>query len=312
MGQPNANEQPPPPPPTVWQVLGERVRNTPGSGLAFAVVPLLILGYFGWYYYGAKQLDRTLYALKLENVEITPQPRWIHTDLKAEVYRLNRLSQLSLLEPSATATIAHAFEANVCVKSVNHVRKLSGGKVQIDVTYRQPAAMVLPDPPPSVDGGVGVYAIDDEGVVLPRAEFSQAQVYDFFVIIVKHLQLDGKNNGFRDPRIGEALPLCRLLEPVRAELRLRCIDVDADGMDLQLAGFNSWQLTVRDKDDRTIIWGHAPGKETKDEMLVEEKIASMRAWLSAPPSSGSAAVLDLRQRRGLGQRLTAMPNSPKP
>ncbi len=72
-------------------------------------------------------------------------------------------------------------------------------------------------------------------------------------------------------------------------------------MDLQLGGFNSWQLNIRTKEDRSIIWGHAPGKETKDEMTVEEKIASMRAWLAAPPSAGAAPELDLRQRRGLGR-----------
>lgn len=309
MGQENSNDQPPPPPPTVWQVMGERIRNTPGSGLAFAVVPLLLIGYLGWYHYGAKRLDVSLYALKLENIEITPQPRWIHTDLKSEIYRLNRLSQLSLLEPSATATIAHAFEANVCIKSANHVRKLSGGKVQIDVTYRQPAAMVLVDQTnmPGMSGpSRGVHAIDDEGVVLPRSEFSSAQVYDYFVIRADKLQLEGKDNiGFRDPRIGVALALCKLLEPVRAELRLEIIDVEADGMDLQLGGFNSWNLTIRGKDDRTIVWGHAPGKETKDEMLVDEKIASLRAWMAAPLSAGTDPKLDLRIRRGLGQRFTS-------
>lgn len=309
MGQENANEQPPPPPPTVWQVIGQRIRDTPGSGMAFAIIPLVLFGYLGWYYYGAKRFDVSMYALKLENIEITPQPKWIHTDLKAEVYRLNRLSQLSLLEPSATATIAHAFEANICIKSANHVRKLSGGKVQIDVTYRQPAAMVWVEnaSQPGTNGPTkGVHAIDDEGVVLPRSEFSIAQVRDYFVIYAPELQLEGKEIvGFRDPRIGVALELCKLLEPYRVDLQLECIDVEPDGMDLQLGGFNSWQLSIRTKEDRLIVWGHAPGKETKDEMLVDEKIASMRAWLATPPSAGSLPKLDLRIRRGLGQRLTS-------
>ena len=316
MGQDNSNEQPPPPPPTVWQVLGERIRNTPGSGLAFAVVPLLVLGYFGWYYYGAKQLDRTLYALKLENIEITPQPKWIHTDLKAEVYRRNGLSKLSLLEPAATATIAHAFEANDCIKTTNHVRKMSGGKVIVDVTYRQPSAMVwvkqLPQPGTS-EVKEGVYVIDDEGIVLPNTEFTQAQVHEFFVIYADSIQVEVKDNAsFRDPRIAEAMKLVKLLEPVRADLNLSRIYVEADGMDLQLGGFNSWLLKISTKDQRGIIWGHAPGKETKDEMLVEEKIASMRAWLAVPASSSGEPVLDLQRRRGLGQRFTSVPGPTKP
>ena len=315
MGQDNSNEQPPPPPPTMWQVLGERIRNTPGSGLAFALVPLLVLGYLGWYYYGAKQLDISLYALRLDNIEITPQPSWIHTDLKAEVYRHNGLSKLSLLEPAATATIAHAFEANDCIKTTNHVRKLSGGKVIVDVTYRQPVAMVqvklLPQPG-AAELRDFVYVIDEEGIVLPNTEFSQAQVNQFFVIKTDDdIQVEVKDNAcFRDPRIAEALKLVKLLEPVRKDLHLFKIYVEADGMDLQLGGFNSWLLKISTKENRGIIWGHAPGKETKDEMLVEEKIASMRAWLAAPASADS--ILDLRQRRGLGQRFTSVPGQPKP
>lgn len=317
MGQEKSNDQPPPPPPTVWQVLAERVRNTPGSGLAFAVVPLLVIGYLGWYYYGAKQLDRTLYSLKLENIEITPQPRWIRSDLKAEIYRQNRLSQLSLLEPAATATIAHAFEANLCIRSANHVRKLSSGKVQIDVTYRQPVAMVLYEPAQSAldpnKTKKGFYAIDDEGVVLPRAEFTQDQVHDYFVIFAQHIQLEGKDTvGFRDPRIPVALSLCKLLEPLRVELRLAIIEVEADGMDLQLGGYNSWELRLRTKEGRNIIWGHAPGKETKDEMPLDEKLATMRAWLAVPATADTATELDLRFRRGLSQRFTSAPSQTKP
>ncbi len=315
MGQDNANEQPPPPPPTLWQVVGERIKNTPGSGLAFAVIPLLLLGYIGWYYYGAKQIDQTFYSLKLENIEITPQPAWIRSDIKSVIYRDNGLSKLSLLEPSATATIAHAFEASVYIKSTNHVRKLSSGKVQIDVTYRQPAAMVYVETPSAnaKETERGFHAIDDEGVVLPRGEFTESQVHDFFVIFAPNIQVETKDNignrGFRDPRIAEALPLCKLLEQFRKELRLACIYVDPDGMDLQLGGFNSWQLTIRTDEKRSIIWGHAPGKETKDEMLIEEKIASMRAWLAAPATAGGPDELDLRQRRGLGQRFTSTPKS---
>ncbi len=145
-------------------------------------------------------------------------------------------------------------------------------------------------------------------MILPSAEFTPAQVHNFFVIRAEGLQIEGKGTlGFKDPRVAHALSLCKLLEGMRNELQLKFIDVYADGMDLQLGGFNSWILAITTKEQRTIIWGHAPGKETKDELVVDEKIASIKAWLAVPPSAGVAQELDLRQRRGLGQRFTSAP-----
>ncbi|MCC6507817.1 MAG: hypothetical protein IT423_01820 [Pirellulaceae bacterium] len=306
MGQDNANEQPPPPPPTFWQRLAERVRNTAGSGLAFALIPLLILGYLGWYYYGAEHLDQTLYGVKLENIELTPQPPWIHSNLKEQVYRENGLSEVSLLEPEATATIAHAFDANTWIKSTNQVRKMSGGKVVVDVTYRRPVAMVFQSPPPGTGNGKGLcYPVDEEGSLLPTDEFSPSEVLNYFMIFAENAA--PSDTAFRDPRILEALQLVRLLEPQRESLQLACIHVQPDAIDQQLGGFNSWIMYITTQDKREIIWGHAPSRETQDEMLVEEKVARMRAWLQKAPGSTTETVLDLRQRLGLGQRLISTP-----
>ncbi len=313
MGQENPNDQPPPPPPTLWQRISERFRKTPGSGLAFAVVPLVVLGYFGWYYYGAEHLDRTLYALKLENIELTQQPPWIHTDLKNQVFRDNRLSQLSLLDPTASATIAHAFDAHIWIKHTNRVSKLSGGKVVVDVTYRRPAAMVYYDQATSsATGGVKgkgkCFPIDDEGVVLPSDEFAPEQVHDYLMIFAPNAAPAGAvGMAFGDPRISEALVLCKLLEHLRVQLRLACIHVEPDAIDQHLGGFNSWVMLIQTEDNREVLWGHAPGKENKDEMNVQEKLATMKAWLSASPASSDVAVLNLLQRRNIGQRLITTP-----
>lgn len=312
MGQENANNPPPPPPPTVYQQWAARFRDTAGSGLAFALIPLLLLGYFGWYYYGAQHLDKTLYALKIENIELTPKPPWIRSDIKAQIYRENGLSQVSLLEPQATATIAHAFDSHVWIKNTNRVRKLSGGKVVVDVTYRRPAAMIYYEPlikPPVTATPKGLcYPVDEEGVVLPGDEFAE-KVHDYFMIFAPNAAPAGKRMAFGDERIAAALALCRLLEPQRVPLKLDCIHVEPDSIDQQLGGFNSWIMHVVTEDKREIIWGHAPGKESKDELSIEEKLVTLRAWLQTPPSATNIAVLDLRQRRVLGPRLITVPGT---
>jgi len=315
MGQDKPNDQPPPPP-TLIQWWSAKIRSMPGGGLLFAIVPLLILGYFGWYYYGAEHLDRTLYALREENIELTPQPDWIHGDVRAEVYRSGALSQVSLLEPQATATIAHAFDAHTWIKSTHRVRKTSGGKVKVDVVYRKPAAMVFYRRAPAIGkpnskANQGLcFPVDDEGYVLPTDHFASAEVHNYFMIYAPNAAPAGDNRmAFGDDRILEALKLCRLLEPLRAPLHLACIYVEPDVVEKQLGALNSWVMSIETKDKRNIIWGHSPGKETKDEPSVEEKIASMQSWLQTPATSSQVAVLDLRFRRTLSQRLVTVPNS---
>jgi hypothetical protein len=290
-----------------------KIRHLPGGGLLFAIIPLLILGYFGWYYYGAEHLDRTLFALREDNIELTPQPKWIHGDIRAEVFRDGALGQVSLLEPQATATIAHAFDEHTWIKSTNRVRKMSGGRVQVDVVYRKPAAMVYYRPtalvgsPSTAANSKGMcFPVDDEGVVLPSADFASAQVHDYFMIFAPNAAPAGDVGvSFGDERIVEALKLCRLLEPMRAELKLECVYVEPDTFDKQLGGFNSWVLNISTGDKRNVVWGHAPGKEMQDEPPVEEKIERMRSWLAAAPSATDVATLDLRQRKNVGRRLTS-------
>lgn len=316
MGQDKPADQPPPPP-TLVQWWSAKIRSVPGGGLLFAIVPLLILGYFGWYYYGAEHLDRTLYSLREENIQLTAQPPWIHGDVRAEVYRSAALSHVSLLEPQASATIAHAFDAHTWIKSTNRVRKTSGGRVSVDVVYRRPTAMVFYHPTPAIGSQEAAkpnrgacFPVDEEGYVLPSDDFASAEVHNYFVIFAPGATpAGGVGMAFGDDRILEALKLCRLLEPQREALKLACIYVQADQLEQQLGALNSWTLTVETVDKRIIIWGHAPGKETKDEPRVEEKIASMQTWLQAPAIASDVPKLDLRYRRTLTQRLVTVPNT---
>ena len=310
MGQENPNDQPPPPPPTLYEWWAHRIRTLPGGGLLFAVIPLLILGYFGWKNFGAEHLDRTLYALRVENIEVTPQPNWIRGDVRAEVYRNGTLSRLSLLDPQATATIAHAFDAHAWIKRTNRVRKTSGGKVQVDVLYRRPTAMVWfqkaavlgtqPEP-----GNKGLcYPVDEEGVVLPGDNFTPDEVPNYFMIFAPNAVPTGESMmAFGDNRILEALKLCRILEPHRSAWKLACIYVEPDAVDRQLTGFNSWMMTVTTQDKRNILWGHAPGKELKDETAIEEKLAILQSWIQNSANSTKAPDLDLRTRPNSNRRL---------
>jgi hypothetical protein len=260
----------------------------PGGALLFAVVPLLILGYFGWYYWGAEHLDKALYAVRIENLETTPQPTWIRTSkVREEVFQNGGLGQLSLLDPQASATIAHAFESHSWVQQATRVTKLAGGKVTVDLIYRRPIAMVHYEGSKSADPNnstrPGFYPVDESGVVLPTSDFDESQVWNYLLIYAEGATAPCDiGMAYSDGRIRQALSLCRLLEPNRIELRLEGVYVVPDD---RLVGTNGWLMWLRTADNKKVRWGHAPGFEVPGEANAQFKLAKLVQWIERGDSS---------------------------
>ncbi|MCA9133604.1 MAG: hypothetical protein KDA45_10635 [Planctomycetales bacterium] len=281
--------------------LASIVQRIPGAAMLFAAALLVVLGYFGWFYYGADHLDQALYSLRFDKLQVTPQPDWIKSDVANEVYTAGRLDRISLLEPRATAAIAQAFETHTWVASITRVTKSAGGSVNVDVVYRRPVAMVYteyyPDPSPENPGPPkltkGFYAVDESGTVLPRHDFTREDVRDYFLIFAQNARPAGEvGMPYGDVRISEALRLCTFLEPHRHRLHLQEIWINHDGVG---SGPSPWTLLVTTEDNREIVWGHAPGTENSGELPAPQKLEQMLAWLQAPrDESKTTARLDLR------------------
>lgn len=291
----NAQSQP------VRQKLALLLQHIPGAALLFAAFLLIVLGYFGWYYYGAEHLDQALYSLRLENLTVTPKPEWIRSDVAEEVYQSNRLDRLSLLDPRANAAIAQAFETHHWVKSASRVSKGVGGKVMVDLVYRRPIAMIYVehDVP---DGAVtrkaaGFLPIDSEGTMLPtQSDFGSEDVLKYFVIYAQAARPAGEvGMPYGDARILEALSLCQFLEPYREQYGLEVIEIHQDRL---ASGPSPWSLTIFTRDKRReILWGHAPRIEQSGELPADEKLKRLLSWLQQPLPATATEVLtiDLRQ-----------------
>ncbi len=292
---------------TNWGRLAQLLQFVPGGALLFAVVPLLILGYFGWYYWGAEHLDKALYAVRIENLITTPQPTWIRsTKVREEVFASGGLGQLSLLDPQASATIAHAFESHSWVQQATRVTKLTGGKVTVDLIYRRPIAMVHYDgskttattnaPPP------GYYPVDESGVILPTADFDQSQVWNYLLIYAEGAMAPCDiGMAYSDSRIRQALQLCRVLETERIDLRLEGIYVVADE---RLVGTAGWLMWIRTADNKKVLWGHAPGNEVAGEANAQLKLAKLVQWRG---EGNSSLQLDLLSPSSSEKKLISGP-----
>ncbi len=245
---------------------------------------LLILGYLAWTLWGAKKLDQTYYALQVENIEVTPQPKWIRSNVAEEVYNGSKLKDLSVLERHASATIARAFDSHPWIRNTLRVQKAAGGKVKVDVEYRQPIAMVFYDAKSSpnkkapADSQLQFLPVDRDGVLLPTQDFSSEQVLDHLIIYAPGAAPMGLIGApFGDNRINEAVKLCELLAPLRRELKLERIYIDADP---RAPNSNRWLLEIgsvaqKGAAARRYVWGHAPGQEGTNEPRADVKLARL-------------------------------------
>lgn len=278
--------------------LATTLQRIPGAALLFAIGPLLILGYLGWYYYGAEHLDQALYSLERANLKITDPPPWIQSNVLDEVFESRGLDRISLLDPSATATIAQAFESHDWVKSTSRVTKSSGGQVDVDLVYRRPAAMVFysPSQPKDAETGepnqAGFFAVDEDGVILPSRDFvDRFEVSGYFTIFAQDARPAGDvGMSFGDARIAEALELCAYLEQDRDALGLQEIWVNQAR---PTVGPSPWILKIVTKDKLEIDWGHAPLVEAAGEPTAPEKRARLITWLEQSRAGSAAHKIDL-------------------
>lgn len=266
----------------------------PGGSLLFALIPLVIFGYWGWYHYGAIHIDRTFYSLKIDQVQISTQPAWIKSSVLEEVFKEKRLDRINTLDPSANADIASAFETHPWVKSATRVRKYSGA-VAVDLVYRQPLAMIQVPYQESESGKwkQGFYPVDQDGVVLPVSDFSQSQVFEFLLIDIENIDRTPTGMAYADVRVHHALKLAQFLEVSgqRSELEIKWLRVTRDN---DVSTGKPWLLQLQTGDNRMVVWGHTPGDEVGGENPPDRKLSDLANWLKSERDKGSqGGQLDL-------------------
>lgn len=273
----------------------------PRGAMLSVVGPLIlaILGYFGWRYWGAERLDRALYSVSAERLEVTPQPQWIPGNVKDEVLSSGALADVSLLDRQATSSIARAFDSHPWVQETVLVEKSAGGHVRVRLTYRKPLALVFCQPTTETDPNeplkskAGFYAVDENGMVLPSDGFMVQSEKDYFLVFTEGAKPPSiAGAAFGDPKITQALTLCKLLEPFRKTWALRSIHVQVDS---GATTAQPWILGIVTFNKQQIVWGHAPGLEIAGEASIQKKIEKLKAYFQSQASSLPApTVIDLR------------------
>ncbi len=260
-------------PPLFWTHLGNWIRLIPRSAVLSMIGPslLLLMGYFGWRFYGAKNYDAAFYGLRKENLVLTQPPVWLKESVVEQVFHASGLENLSLLDSQTPAVLARTIDQHPAVRKTHRVQPISGGQIFVSVEYRTPVAMVHCELNDEIREALRVrkidinasgddlfVPIDKDGVLLPESNFSQSDVMNYLWIYADELKFDPDwkhGSKFADPRIIEAARLCNLLAPYRSQVKAERVIV----LQAKTVGKSRYWLAIETATPGpTVIWGEAP------------------------------------------------------
>jgi hypothetical protein len=276
-----------------------------GAGRPVLILAALagVLG--GGAYIGYRKLKPKIVALPeyqigIEQVEITPQPAWIHADVRGEVFSDARLDgMLSLMDDDLVDRIKNAFAQHPWVARVARVAKRYPSSVQVELVYRRPLCMV------EVPGGV--YAVDADGVLLPSKDFSgnEATRYPRLARVDRE-PIVPAGRIWNDTRVLGGAKIADALGPVWDSMRLAYIlplpdEPTVGGGPGHRASEPVFMLLTRVDATHAgtqIRWGYAPDAKIPGELSADEKVGRLKQYVSEHDSldlpTGKPQQLDVR------------------
>jgi hypothetical protein len=246
----------------------------PGRPMALAVLIVALFGlgwYLAWQWHQKQLLASDAYWLSVQNVELTPLPAWIHSDIRSEVFRDATLDgPLSILDPKLAERIAAAFLAHPWVAKVSRVQKYHPARVQVDLVYRQPACMV--------DVAGVLLPVDGEGVLLPDSDFSAPEKARYPRLVGIETRPAGPVGArWGDVRVIGGAEVAAALAGVWERSGLeRIVPSVLPGA----AGNQECSYELVTRPGTRVFWGRAPGAATAGECSAADKIAKLQKYLA--------------------------------
>ncbi len=243
-----------------------------GPARPLVIVAVLVGALFGaWYLVWNTVQHQVLssdeYLVTPEKVEITSLPDWIHTDIRAEVFRGAWLDRpLSIMDDDLTERIKDAFSLHPWVAKVRQVTKHHPARVKVDLDYRRPVCMV--------DIATGLLPVDADGVLLPAADFSPVEASRFPRLLgVDTVPVGLPGESWGDARVVGGAEIADALRDVWKPWRLWQIVGSASGIE------DESNYTILTRGGTRIRWGLAPGSKVHGELTVADKLARLQQYI---------------------------------
>lgn len=247
--------------------------------------------------------SRPEYQVGIEQITVTPPPRWVPENLVEEVlHRVDLDEHMSLQDPTLSERIAAAFVTYPWIRKVHRVTKSFPARVHVEVTYRRPVAIVR--------GIGGYYPIDESGCVLPGNDFSRSDI-DRYPVVENVSSVPDARQGqsWGDPAVEGAARLAALLmEPEETGRTLweswNLTAIITPSMSGRLDEDADPEYRMRTAGGSVIIWGRAPGTEHPGELSVAKKLQRLTDYhqdYNGFDDAPVAYVLDVREWRGIAR-----------
>lgn len=241
-----------------------------------------------WKQYGATHAHWETYTVAVRDIDVTPPPAWVHSDVKSDVVRLGSLERLSLLERDTTRHVAQAFALHPWVGRVHRVSKRYPAAMKVELSYRRPVAVVEVEHA----GQPGLLPIDRDGILLPPEDFSVGQVKELpRISLGKTFPAGSVGTPWGEERVVAAALIAEAICDAwsRAPLfKIAALPALAGGS----AEATSFEIVARD--GRRFIWGRAPSREASGEKTPAEKRSRLLKQLAEPADGNVEQPFDLR------------------
>ncbi len=252
-----------------------------------------------WRWIGPCVLRSPEYRVTAERIDITPPPEWIHSNIRAEVFRDPALDgPLSLMDDDLAERIYKAFARHPWVAKVIHVDK---HHLKVELVYRRPACMV------EVPGGL--LPVDGEGILLPSGDFSPSEAAGYPRLTgVERGPTGPPGSRWPDARVLGGAEVAAVVGPAWGAMRLqRIVPLAADPAVAATGGGYPGRRSAEPffalltRGGTRILWGYAPGVGAMGELPAAEKLARLQRYLADHDTlegrQGQPQELDVRTMR---------------
>jgi hypothetical protein len=261
--------------------------------VALIVVVVCVGGFWSiaWWRVGDRVLASPTYTLKIDDIQITPLPDWVHSDLRAEALA-NLGGNLSINDPALARRIADALATHPWVAQVQQVRKLYPAAVRVDIVYRRPACMVVVPR--------GLLPVDSQGVLLPTGDFSpvEAERYPRLAGISTN-PVGPVGTCWGDPNVVGGAQVSAAIGDAWGELKL---DHIAPAVPVGTEPRPELLYKLYTRRGTCILWGRAPTTDMPGEVPASDKVARLKKYIAENGSlegRNGPQELDVRSLRSM-------------
>lgn len=251
--------------------------------------------------------SRPEYQITPARITIKSTPRWIPGDIIEQVFdKAAESGPLSLLDETLSERLAAAFHTHPWVLRVLRVHKSWPARVQVEVEWRRPVAMIA--------GIDGFYPVDQAGVLLPTRDFSPADLRRYPVIEnIESVPLGRVGEPWGDPVVNHAAALAAaLLEPASETFswweHLSLAAIVAPHRATLNAPVDDLEFQLRTTGGSMVLWGRGPDSLHPAELSTSRKLERLVEFTERFGSIDDAHgpwQLDIRSWQGMRRSLLA-------